>query len=164
MLGKDHLEISLMFSVPFILYLILYILDFGLPIYIAVVFPMCVAIGSLTPDADCKGKSTLYYKHQLVYLLMKPIHRFIFLLTERFLTQYPDRFDMVKEEHRGMLHSLVGVFLSSFILTVIFSIFSLILLYFLELFSFSDLFYIFIFQRIHVPNQVLNGFFQFQKN
>jgi len=145
MLGKDHLKITFVFSVPFIVYLLLCILFYEFPIYIAAVFPVCIIIGSLTPDADCGGKSELYYKHQGVYLLMKPIHWFILLLTQKLVKKYPNQFDPVKEEHRGMLHSLIGVFLSSFLLSISFSIFALILLYFSEIFPLSNVFYIFIF-------------------
>jgi len=144
MLGKDHLKITFVFSVPFIVYLLLCVLSFELPIYIVAVFSICILIGSLTPDADCGGKSELYYKHQGVYQLMRPIHWLILLLTRKLVKQYPNNFNPVKEEHRGMLHSLVGVFLSSFLLSISFSIFALMLLYFSELFPLSDVFYIFV--------------------
>lgn len=143
-LGKDHLEISLIFSLPFILYSMICVISFDLPVYVAILFPFCIVIGSLLPDADCNGKPSLYYKYKSVFFLMRPIYMFILSLIKQFVKKYPDYIFEVEEEHRGILHSLTGVFLSSFCLSLIFSFVISILLYFSDLFTLKNIFYIFI--------------------
>jgi membrane-bound metal-dependent hydrolase YbcI (DUF457 family) len=142
MLGKDHLEISLMFSFPFIFYSIICVPHFDLSIYSVIVFSICVIIGSLLPDADCNA-STLYYKHQPVYLLMQPIYKLLLWLVKVLVKRYPKTLYSAEEEHRGILHSLFGVFFSSFILSLCLFCFTLILWY-TEIFSLTTVFYIFI--------------------
>ena len=90
-------------------------------------YSLCVlisaSIGALLPDADSGGKSKLYYKYKLVYYLMIPIYEIIVLLfnnqkiKEKLRVGYS-----VGKKHRGILHSPVGAFLSSFVLTIIFCI------------------------------------------
>ena len=145
MLGKDHLEITFVFSVPLILYLILCVLSFELPIYIVVVFPICIIIGSLIPDADCNGEPTLSRKYNIVYLLMKPIYKSVVWITASLSKKYPKHIYSKVEEHRGILHSLVGVFFSSFILSILLAILLFISSYFVEVLNPQNIVYVFIF-------------------
>ncbi|MCL2141601.1 MAG: metal-dependent hydrolase [Methanimicrococcus sp.] len=145
MLGKDHLKISFAFSVPIIIYLIFFVLNFDLSLYIIVVFTMCAIIGSLTPDADCKGKTALYQESKIVHFLMILIYEFILRCTKYLANRYPDQLNPVTEEHRGILHSLFGIFISSFLLSLIILVLMLLLFYITELFYFIDVFYISIF-------------------
>ena len=124
MLGKHHLSITNGFFMP--------ILVFGIYeaymghteyFYYSLYVIVSVSIGALLPDADSGGKAKLYYDYKLVHYLMIPIYEIIVLLfnnqkiKEKLKVGY-----VVGKRHRGILHSPIGVLLSSLILTMIFSI------------------------------------------
>ena len=70
MLGKDHLNISIAFIIPFLIPLLF--LDAGnMVVFIALL--VSVTIGSLLPDADCGGKATLYYRCPMIDGFMKKV-------------------------------------------------------------------------------------------
>ncbi|AIJ05141.1 hypothetical protein JH146_0290 [Methanocaldococcus bathoardescens] len=81
------------------------------------------SIGALLPDADSEGKSKLYYKYRAIYYLMILIYDIIVLffnnqkIKEKLKIGYN-----IKKQHRGILHTPIGVFLSSLLLTAIFSL------------------------------------------
>jgi membrane-bound metal-dependent hydrolase YbcI (DUF457 family) len=117
MLGKDHINISIAFVIPFLLPLIF--LDVG-DIVVFLTFAIAVFVGSLLPDADCGGKATIYYRFPKIDFFMKKvvgksiIWSFKHLITKKKIkTEYP-----VGEAHRGIMHSPVGVFFSSLMLVV----------------------------------------------
>ena len=122
MLGKDHVRITVAFSLPFIIFFFIAVVLTGIPIWAAIVFPVCLIIGSLLPDADCGGKPTLYYEFYPIYLAMKPINLFAYLTMRLFFRKYAGRRREMLRAHRGILHSLTGIFLSSAVLAVIFSL------------------------------------------
>ncbi len=117
MLGKDHVSISLGTVLPFTIPLIFS--DNAHPLY-AVCILVAAVIGSLTPDADCGGKPKLHYDFGIVYDIMVPLHKLIvfsfsfFNLKEKMNLEY-----VVEERHRGVMHSPIGVFISSFVLTLL---------------------------------------------
>ena len=69
MLGKQHLLLSTGTVLPFLIPLVF--LENNLPLLYAIVFYLAVMVGSLTPDADCGGKSKLHYDFPYVYIAMK---------------------------------------------------------------------------------------------
>ncbi len=117
MLGKDHVSISLGTVLPFTIPLIFS--DNSQPLY-AVCILVAAVIGSLTPDADSGGKPKLHYDFGIVYDIMVPLHKLIvfsfsfFNLKEKMNLEY-----VVEERHRGVMHSPIGVFISSFVLTLL---------------------------------------------
>jgi membrane-bound metal-dependent hydrolase YbcI (DUF457 family) len=125
MLGKDHINISIAFILTFIAPLIFLQ---GMDMVYPVVLLMAVLIGSLLPDSDCKGKATLYYRYPLADTFMRKIIGksiiFIFnhLISKKKITTEHE----IKDEHRGVIHSPIGVLLSSFILVLAILIFSII--------------------------------------
>lgn len=88
---------------------------------------VAVVVGSLLHDSDCGGKPKLYYDFGIIYDLMIPIQKivvFIFKLSgikKRFNLQYE-----VNHEHRGIMHSPIGIIISSLLLTLVVLIFMLI--------------------------------------
>lgn len=124
MLGRHHLAISMGVVVPF---LIPMLFKQNVNLILPLTFLLAVMIGSLTPDADCGGKSKLYYNFNIVDWIMKktvtPTVLFIFkLLSKKKVLEYE-----VKEEHRGIMHSPIGVLISSFLLTIILLIIVLVI-------------------------------------
>ncbi|MDD3247043.1 MAG: metal-dependent hydrolase [Methanosarcina sp.] len=117
MLGKDHVSITLGTVFPFTIPLIFS--DNPQPVYAFCVLVAAI-IGSLTPDADCGGKPKLHYDFKIVYDLMVPLHKLIvfsfsfFNLKEKMNLEY-----VVEEQHRGVMHSPIGVLISSFVLTLL---------------------------------------------
>ena len=72
------------------------------------------------PDADSDEKPKLHYDFKIIYDIMVPLHKLIvfsfsfFNLKEKMNLQY-----VVEEQHRGIMHSPIGVFISSFVLTLL---------------------------------------------
>jgi membrane-bound metal-dependent hydrolase YbcI (DUF457 family) len=125
MLGKDHINISMAFILPFLI--TLFFLNIGNATVI-VVFIFAVLVGSILPDTDCGGNATIYYRFPEIDRFMKKvvgkflIYSFNFLISKNKLkTEYE-----VRDEHRGLLHSPIGVLLTSLILVLPILIFSLI--------------------------------------
>jgi membrane-bound metal-dependent hydrolase YbcI (DUF457 family) len=118
MLGKQHLLLSTGTILPFLIPLVF--LENNLPLVYALIFYIAVMIGSLTPDADCRGKSKLHYDFPFVYVLMKPIQWFTVKLfrSKKIRSKLKVEKD-VKEEHRGIMHSPIGILISSFLLSLI---------------------------------------------
>jgi len=129
MLGKHHLAISVGIVLPFLIPLLLLNLDLILPI----TFLIAVVIGSLTPDADCGGKATLYYRFPIIDNIMKKfVIKVCYIIFNK--QKIKEKMKITKEinyKHRGIMHSPIGIFISSFLLTVIF----LIVVLFLESFN-----------------------------
>ena len=123
MRGEDHTTITAATFFPFLLPAIL---DREIDVILPLIFFVSAIIGSLTPDADCEEKSALYYRCEIVYFLMKfvimkPVTLFFQnTINKRFKLEH-----VVGEEHRGIMHSPIGVFMSSLFLSVIVFIFML---------------------------------------
>lgn len=117
MLGKDHVSITLGTIFPFTIPLIFS--ENSHPLY-AFCLLMAAVIGSLIPDADSDEKPKLHYDFKIIYYIMVSLHKLIvfsfnfFNLKEKMNLQY-----IVEEQHRGIMHSTVGVFISSFVLTLL---------------------------------------------
>lgn len=115
MLGKDHVSITLGTVFPFTIPLIFS--DNSQPLY-AFCILVAAVIGSLIPDADSDEKPKLHYDFKIIYYIMVPLHKLIvfsfsfFNLKEKMNLQY-----VVEEQHRGIMHSPIGVLISSFALT-----------------------------------------------
>jgi membrane-bound metal-dependent hydrolase YbcI (DUF457 family) len=118
MLGKQHISITLATIFPFLIPLLFsnnsdYFLYFGS-------ITAGVLVGSLTPDADCGGKSKLYYDFKLVYDIMQPLQKFVIYIFKKFNLKYKLNLEYeVNNEHRGIMHAPIGIFISSFVLTLI---------------------------------------------
>lgn len=118
MLGKQHVSITLATIFPFLIPTIFlengdYLLIFGSVVFASVV-------GSLTPDADCGGKSKLYYDFNFIYEIMLPLQKLVVWIFERFNLKHKLNLEYeVKHEHRGIMHAPIGILISSSILTFI---------------------------------------------
>lgn len=125
MLGKQHVSITLATIFPFMIPTLFlengdYILILGSVIIASIV-------GSLTPDADCVGKSKLYYDFKLVYDIMLPLQKSVVWIFDRFNLKHKLNLEYeVKNEHRGIMHAPIGILISSSILTFIAFLFTLI--------------------------------------
>ena len=121
MLGKDHISLTVFSVIPFIvpaLFLNNTVLTW------TIVFLLFAIIGSLLPDSDVKGKATIYYRFPILDFIMKNFVIWVLILAfnnptikRKIKSVYE-----VKNEHRGIMHSPVGVLSSSLILTIIFFI------------------------------------------
>jgi membrane-bound metal-dependent hydrolase YbcI (DUF457 family) len=117
MLGKDHINISIAFILPFLIPLLF--LNVG-DTLIIVVFMISILIGSLLPDTDCGGKATIYYRFPEIDNFMRKIvgkstiFMFKHLISKKKITIEYD----VKDEHRGIMHSPIGVLLGSLMLVI----------------------------------------------
>lgn len=123
MRGEDHTTITVATFLPFLLPAIL---DREIDVILPLIFFTSAIIGSLTPDVDYEGKSALYYRCGIVYvfvkfIIMKPVMLFFTkIIGKKFRLKH-----VVSEEHRGIMHSPSGVFMSSLFLSVIVFIFML---------------------------------------
>jgi len=125
MLGRHHISISIATIIPFLIPILLINNSEILPY--ALTFLFAVFIGSLTPDADCQGKPSLYYKAPIVYKVMIPLTKFVIWSFHQF--HFKERFNMayeVNQEHRGIMHAPLGIVLSSVLLTLLLTIVLLI--------------------------------------
>lgn len=126
MLGKDHINISIAFVIPFLIPLVF--LNLGGDYIAFVSFMVAVLIGSLLPDADCGGKATIYYRFPEIDTFMKKvvgksiIWSFNHLITKKKIQTEHN----VGDEHRGIMHSPIGVLFSSLMLVIPILIFALI--------------------------------------
>lgn len=130
MLGRHHISITIASILPFLIPIIfngnadLTQVNLNLPL----VFFIAAFIGSLTPDSDCGGKASIHYKFPLVDWIMKNIIvKSIVFIFQIFVSKKYNLDYEVKEEHRGIMHSPIGVLFSSFVLTVFFLIASLLI-------------------------------------
>jgi membrane-bound metal-dependent hydrolase YbcI (DUF457 family) len=120
MLGKDHVSITLGTVFPFTIPLIFS--ENSHPVY-ACCLLVAAAIGSLIPDADSDEKPKLHYDFKIIYDIMVLLHKLIifsftfFNLKEKMNLQY-----VVEKQHRGVMHSPIGIFISSFVLTLLITI------------------------------------------
>ncbi|MFP4655479.1 MAG: metal-dependent hydrolase [Methanohalobium sp.] len=119
MLGKHHVSLTVATMIPFIVPLMFADNNTELiPVYI--LFLVSGVIGSLIPDADCGGKPKLYYDFKPVYDAMITIQKLVVWIF-RTLDQ-KDRLTLecqVDHSHRGIMHSPVGVIISSVLLTLL---------------------------------------------
>lgn len=137
MLGRHHISITTATIVPFLIPLIF---QPNIDLVLPMAFLISAFIGSLTPDADCGGKATIYYRFRVVDWVMKKviIKPVIFVFQKIVSKKYTLEYD-VKEEHRGIMHSPIGILISSFLLTMVVFLFML----FLKMISFWVLLIIF---------------------
>lgn len=118
MLGKQHISITLATIFPFLIPMLFsdnsnYFLYFG-------AIAVASLVGSLTPDADCGGKSKLYYDFKIVYDIMQPLQKFvIFAFKQLNLKNKLNLEYEVNNEHRGIMHAPIGILISSLVLTII---------------------------------------------
>lgn len=130
MLGRQHVSISMASIFPFVVPMIFS--DNGNYLVYFISLMAGVLIGSLTPDADCGGKSKLYYDFKLVYDIMIPLQKSVIWVFNRFNLKHKLSLEYeVKNEHRGVMHAPIGILISSLILTLIAVIFAF--LFFREL-------------------------------
>lgn len=144
MLGKDHINISLAIVFVFVVPLIfLSVIDVLYPL----VFVMFVIIGSLVPDTDCKGKATIYYRFPIIdWFMRKVIGKPIIFVFNHLISKKKIKVEHdVKDEHRGIIHSPIGVLISSLMLMIpiiivglffnLFNIFVILMIFFGLLFG-----------------------------
>ncbi len=117
MLGKDHINISIAIVFPFLIPL--FFLNIVDTVYIAV-FMIVILIGSLIPDSDCGGKATIYYRFKEIDWFMKNIvaKPMVYVFNHLINTKKIKVEHEVKDEHRGIIHSPIGVLFSSLILMI----------------------------------------------
>ena len=125
MLGKDHINISVAIIIPFLV--AFFFLNTG-DFLVMVVLLISVLIGSLLPDADCGGKATIYYKFPMIDNFMKKVvvKSVIFIFNHLISKEKIKTEHEIRDEHRGIMHSPIGVFLSSIMLIIPIIIFALI--------------------------------------
>lgn len=118
MLGRDHVSISVASVLPFVIPLLF--LNDGAGILYGISLIIAVTVGSLIPDADCGGKPKLYYDFEIVYNIMVPLQKMVIWIFSRSdVVQKLELEHKVNNRHRGIMHSPVGVIISSIILTLI---------------------------------------------
>jgi membrane-bound metal-dependent hydrolase YbcI (DUF457 family) len=117
MLGKDHVAITLGTVFPFTIPLMFS--DNPQTMYACGILAAAV-IGSLTPDADSGGKPKLHYDFKIVYDIMVPLHKLVVYFFKSFnLKEKMNLEHSVEERHRGVMHSPIGIFISSFVLILL---------------------------------------------
>ena len=118
MLGKQHISITIATIFPFLIPMLFsdnsnYFLYFG-------AIAVASLVGSLTPDADCGGKSKLYYDFKIVYDIMQPLQKFVIFTFKQLNIKYNLNLEYeVNNEHRGIMHAPIGILISSLVLTII---------------------------------------------
>ena len=87
-----------------------------------------VLIGSLLPDTDCGGKATIYYRFPAIDQFMKKVvgKSIIFLFSHLISSKRIKTEHDVKDEHRGIMHSPIGVLFSSLMLVIPLIIFGIV--------------------------------------
>lgn len=122
MLGRHHTSISIFFVALFLvpLFFIYSTTQNSIYLYFMLSFSFAVMIGSLAPDADCGGNATLHYKYRLVddalkKVIYKPVVWIFQFISKKDLAKL--EYD-VKEEHRGIMHSPIGILLTSTMLII----------------------------------------------
>jgi membrane-bound metal-dependent hydrolase YbcI (DUF457 family) len=103
---------------------------------------IAVMIGSLIPDADCGGNSALFYRFNLIDKIMKKVvNRFvIWIFNKEYVKNALKINQLIINEHRGIMHSPMGILISTIFLTIILTI-SLI---FIQMFNLIFLILIFL--------------------
>lgn len=138
MLGRYHVSISLAIASLLVIPLIFLTENSWVPFGLA--FLVAVIIGSLTPDADCKGKAKIHYDFYVVERAMnkvvQPLVKFLF---QRIISKKYNLEGEINDEHRGIMHSPIGILISSFLLTIIL----LLIVLFFNLFNVKFIFAIF---------------------
>jgi membrane-bound metal-dependent hydrolase YbcI (DUF457 family) len=121
MLGKHHISISLVTILPFIIPLFFM---YNNSISYSLAFMIAVMIGSLIPDADCGGNSTLFYRFNLIDKIMKKVvNRFvIWIFNKKYIKDALKINQPIINEHRGIMHSPMGILISTILLTIILTI------------------------------------------
>ncbi|MEM2955053.1 MAG: metal-dependent hydrolase [Candidatus Nanoarchaeia archaeon] len=126
MLGRHHVSISIATILPFLIPFLFLNSNTGITYGIALI--VAVMIGSLTPDADCGGKSKLYYDFRIVYDLMRPIQWLVVRVFRMgFVKSQLKIEEEIDNEHRGIMHTPIGIFISSILLTLILLLFILLI-------------------------------------
>ncbi|MDO8517029.1 MAG: metal-dependent hydrolase [Nanoarchaeota archaeon] len=149
MLGRYHVGLSLGTILPFLIPL--FFLSNSNAIQYGIVFLIAIIIGSLTPDADCGGKSKLYYDFEIVYILMQPIQKITELIFKS--SHLKDKVNLeyeVKKEHRGIMHAPIGILISTILLLLILSTFLVIFKLFNPIFLLILFFGLLIGQFLHL--------------
>ena len=126
MLGKQHASITLATIFPFLIPTLFYGGNYQL---YSISILIAVLIGSLTPDADCGGKSKLYYDFRFVHDIMAPIQKTVIWIFNR--SSIKNKLNLeceVNNKHRGIMHAPVGILISSLLLTLVASILTLVFL------------------------------------
>ena len=128
MLGRNHLGLTIATFAPFLL-LIIFLPQFSNWLIPALTFYVALMIGSLVPDADCGGNSKLYYQFKIVDTIMKKVLIKLIILIFN-VKKVKEKIELeVKNEHRGILHSPIGILLSSIFLTFFVYVFMLVFKY-----------------------------------
>lgn len=117
MLGRQHFSITLATLIPFVIPLFfLYSKNF---LVYALFFLIAAMFGSLLPDSDCRGNTTLCQKFGPIDIIMKLLRKIaIWLFNEPKVRERLNVTKIVNEEHRGIMHSPIGALISSFVLTL----------------------------------------------
>lgn len=124
MLGKDHIYLTFLTFVPFVIPLLFIKIDFSY----ALLFLFTLVIGSLLPDSDCNGKATIYYKYKIFYIFMKKIViGFVIFVFQNLISKKYNLMYEVKEEHRGIMHSPMGIIINSVLITLVLGLIFLII-------------------------------------
>ncbi len=127
MLGKQHVSITLATVFP-LLVPMLFNGDGNYQLY-SISILIAVLIGSLTPDADCGGKSKLYYDFRFVYEIMIPLQKSVVWIFDRFNLKHKLNLEYeVGNEHRGIMHAPIGILISSLLIALIVFILAIIIL------------------------------------
>ncbi|MDA3836858.1 MAG: metal-dependent hydrolase [Nanoarchaeota archaeon] len=126
MLGKDHIGISMAFMIPFLIPLLF--LNIGDIVFVITIMAS-VFVGSLIPDSDCGGRATIYYKFPLVHKFMdKVVGKLIVFSFNNLISKKKISVEhKVGDEHRGIIHSPIGVLLTSIMISLPIIIVTLIL-------------------------------------
>jgi membrane-bound metal-dependent hydrolase YbcI (DUF457 family) len=119
---------------------------------ILVGFLFSLLIGSLLPDADCGGRATLYYKFPIIDDFMKKVvgKSIIFIFGYLISKKKIETEHEVNDEHRGIMHSPIGVLVSSILLIIPIFIFALVFDMFNPIILLTILFGFIIGQLLHL--------------
>lgn len=124
MLGKQHASITIATIFPLLIPTLFY--DSNYQLY-SISILIAVLIGSLTPDADCGGKSKLYYDFKFVHDIMIPLHKSVIWIFNQSSIQTKFNLECeVNNKHRGIMHAPVGILISSLLLTIVATIITLV--------------------------------------
>ena len=118
MLGRHHISVTIGTILPFLVPL--FFMQDNNASALGIYFLIAVFIGSLVPDSDCGGNATIYYRFRWIDYYMKKVAIKLTIL----LFHFPKLREMVNadvesfKEHRGIMHSPIGILSSSLILTL----------------------------------------------
>lgn len=115
MRGIDHLTVSVFFMMPVMFYGIYNSLSGnGDLLILSIIFVIAVGFGSIIPDADC-NKSLLKHRHFSLYKIVDLSHSLSVKLVND------------KKRHRGVMHSLFGIIITTLILSILIVFLSVII-------------------------------------